>query len=312
MRELQSNESFIDLNFNVKYNTTNPPTVDEVVASLQSLKTILRQSTKFVDAAYKNFDIFQTEILVQDIEAGSLEEWLVVRAYYRVVGEDNHEKLKVIFNDITGDKQKMGRLLDMGAGVVIGASVLIAGSALIGGLSEDEQQVVNNYHTEITNSIVNSNLGLDAAQVAELTEKTVTKNTVTNAVKFIQPAKREPGATISIGDSASGVPDIGTELIKATPEFYKQEPAATDSDDYSEAKVYIHAVNQRSLSGWAGLVPEILPESVEFKLSADVDPIALHDHGSSELKADITVVKKWNKSKKAYVMDHVFINSVDI
>ncbi len=68
---------------------------------------------------------------------------------------------------------------------------------------------------------------------------------------------------------------------------------------YSNADVVIYASDRdKADKVWAGIVPDIADTRVQFILKPGIDPKVLH--GKVRIKADISVISKFNKPKKIF------------
>lgn len=301
---LAANERIIEADFKVTYNTEYPPSVKDVIKSLSSLEYLIKKGALVLEAAYPDIKIVSTEVYVQDIEAGSLYEWLRVTCLTRAVGEENLQKLEEVFNDILQDGGKVNSLLMLGTGAFIGAGI-VAGSALLG---DAEVQPVNNYNTV---NIVNvaQDAGITGEELEHIVQANMNKKVAASAVDFVQPAKGE-NATISLGDNDALT--IPSEVVKNAPTVSSLEPPERKEDDYSNIDLYVYASDQDSNSrGWAGIAPELFDNRVKFELGEDLDSFTLHNAGK-KLKADITLVRRYDKDKRAYVPEKIIIHNTTI
>lgn len=301
---LAANERIIEADFKVTYNTENPPSVKDVIKSLSSLEYLIKKGALILEAAYPDIKIVSTNVYVQDIEAGSLYEWLKVTCLTRAIGEDNLQKLEEVFNDILQDGGKVNSLVMLGTGAFIGAGI-VAGSALLSG---DELQPVNNYNSV---NIVNvaQEAGITGEQIENIVEANMNKKVATNAVEFVQPAKNED-ATISLGDNETLT--IPSEVVKNTPTVTNFEPPERKEEDYSNIDLYVYASDQDSSSrGWAGIAPELFETRVKFELGEELDSFTLHNAGK-KLTADITLIRKYDKEKRNYVPEKIIIHKTAI
>ncbi len=299
---LAANERVIETDFKVTYNTENPPSVKDVIKSLSSLEYLIQKGVLVLEAAYPDIKIVSTDVYVQDIEAGSLYEWLKVTCLTRAIGENNLQKLEEVFNDILQDGGKVNSLVMLGTGAFIGAGI-VAGSAL---LSDDEVQPVNTYNTVNIVSVA-QNAGITGEQIESIVAANMNKKVATSAVEFVQPAKDE-NATISLGDNETLT--IPREVVKNAPTVTNFDPPERKEDDYSNIDLYVYASDQDSSSrGWAGIAPELFEKRVKFELGEELDSFTLHNAGK-KIKANITLVKKYDKEKRDYVPEKIIIHSM--
>ena len=109
------------------------------------------------------------------------------------------------------------------------------------------------------------------------------------ALAFIQPAKRESGATIRGGSAL-----IDADAIAAAPSVLDIALDRDDEDDHTPhegVEVVIHATDiDHNASGWAGHIPGIWEKRLRMKLFPAIAPTRLF--GKDKITADIILVSK--------------------
>lgn len=109
----------IDIDFRIKYNMDTTPSVDDVITSLTALQHLIPKSVTVLDRLYPELTIHTTELLVEDVRAGSLWEDLKVKLTVGLVGEENAKKLQEILDDSIKNHHMLNKLLYLGFGAVI-------------------------------------------------------------------------------------------------------------------------------------------------------------------------------------------------
>ena len=134
------------------------------------------------------------------------------------------------------------------------------------------------------------------------------KKLTEEVVGAMSPAKLTEGSTLEI----EGVPsqlNVDAESVKAIPAKYVQPQQENKIEEYKNTDIYIFASDQdKRTSGWAGIVPQLFEQRVKFKLADDIDPFQLHGHRN--LKADIAVVKQFNRATRQFEIKEVLIIKV--
>lgn len=304
-----------EFDFKVTYNITNEPTLDDVIISLNALKHLIPKGVSVVNKIRPDLYIKTTDIIVQDVEAGSLLERLKVKCAVGLVGEDNAKKLGTALTEVVDDSVKnhnmLSKIIYAGVGSVMGAGVVMA----VNSCSPNDTPIVNNYYdNSVSVAVLSENSDLTGEQVVEIVKDTMDKKTVQKAAEFIRPAKNDPKATIDIGDKQQAsqfYEQISADVIEKTPEKVEFEPPETKAKDHAKIDLFINASDQdRATKGWAGIVPDLFSDRVAFELSNDIDPNSLHGH--RKINADITVIEKYDKNTKQYKPSKVIIQHVNI
>lgn len=294
-------DKVIEIDFHIKYNMANTPTVADVIDSLSALQHLIPKSVTVLDKLHPTLSISMDEILVTDVVVGSLFEKVKVKLLVGLVGSENTAKLDEIMNDSIKKHNGLGKLLYASMGVVVGVGAMTA----VKSCAPAEQAVVNNYYDNSANTVLLAeNTNMTGEQVVEVVRSVMDKKTVQKTAQLIRPAKSDAHATIDINDEY-----IPSEVISVIPERVELTQPEHQEQDYTNIDVYISASDQdKSTQGWAGIVPDLFEKRVRFELSGNVEPFKLH--GQRRVKADITVVKKYNKPRRQYVVDKVIIHRI--
>lgn len=296
----------IDIDFHIKYNMTTTPSVDDVITSLTSLQHLIPKSVAVLDKLHPELTIHSTELLVEDVRAGSLWEDLKVKLTVGLVGEENAKKLQEILDDSIKNNHMLSKLLYLTFGAVVTYGTMTA----VQSCSKKEQAVVNNFYDNSTNiAILSEHSGLSGDEVVAVVQSVMDKKTVQKTADFIRPAKQDPNGSIEIGGKTDTPQTIPNEIVQVVPEQVEIPPQEEQEQDYSNVDVYVYASDQdKSTQGWAGIVPDLFEQRVKFELAEDINPHELH--GQRKIKADITVIKRYQKSQNKYVVTKVIIHRV--
>lgn len=296
----------IDIDFHIKYNMTTTPSVDDVVTSLTALQHLIPKSVTVLDKIYPELTIHTAELLVEDVRVGSLWEDLKVKLTVGLVGEQNAEKLQEVLNDSIKHHHMLSKLLYAGFGAVVAFGAITA----VQSCSKKEQAVVNNFYDNSTNiAVLSEHSNLSGDEVVAVVKSVMDKKTVQKTADFIQPAKQDPNGSIEIGSKTANPQTIPNEIVQAVPEQVEAPQQEEREQDYSNIDVYIYASDQdKNTQGWAGIVPELFERRVKFELAEDINPHRLH--GQRKINADITVIERYQKSQKKYMVAKVIIRQV--
>lgn len=305
------------------YTTLEPVPIDDVITSLQGLKELLQTSPRIIQGFIPGVEIRGIEIYVEEIKDGSLFDFLKIDLVFG--GEEHYQKFREIvqrwsaskYNADPNDpeqveeyeKEIMKRFLYFVAATAISTGIVYA--ITTSGADQATQTTVNVHD----NTIINFGAGefdMDGDQIRAVVKeatKDKQKEIAKAAIKAIKPAKQDDQATLDIG----GITEVSfaQDVVKAVPTKYTPPMPSEQTTDYPNADVVIYAsdIGQRR-KVWAGIVPGIIDDRVKFLLSDDLDPSKIH--GNLRFKADISVIKKFNKSENKYVVDSVLIKSTNL
>lgn len=304
---IDSNEAIIETEFTIFYSTKNFVPIPKIIDSLKSIESILSRTPKFVEAAYPGIKVYESQVFINHLESGSLNIKVVLR---QVLGDSKYERgeklideSKKLIKDVISDSKTMNNIITFGMGAIVSAGVCYAI------LPQKQSQPTPAPTTIINNGIMNQSgtMILSPEQAQAVLDKIPQKQAAQDAVNFIKPAKDDPNATIEIQDQ-SKIKQVSfdSNYVKQVPEKYEPPKPEHKEEHFKNQDVYIYASDRDKISsGWAGIVPDLFENRVNFDLGDGVDPDTLH--GKRKIKADIIVVSKFNKTKKEYYPARVTI-----
>jgi len=297
----------------IYYSNSNKVPVKTVVKSLLAAESLLTEMKPAIRALFPEVNIKEINIYVDKIESSSIINDLFIDMVFGSEAEYEkfREKIRTINGKIMGKssteealfmKQLMGLIL--GAGLAAGITWAVTSNG------ESAPKAVNNYNTTVNNIVIgessskNSLSGEDIlAIIATTTDK---KKVAKAAVDFAAPAKDDEKATISINENDHLT--LNVDLIKSTPAEYIAPKPEEKAVSYANVPVFITASDSRGRrQGWAGSVAGIIDKPLKVVIADDVDPSKLH--GNININADISVIQKYNPTKKQYVSKEILIKS---
>lgn len=244
----------------VYYNTTKPVPIKDVVLALQGLEGVLKSLPK-VMTGLTGVKIQSCEFLVQSIESGSLIEDIAVRFFFK-----DRAGLDAFVDKMGSNKMVKGSVIAVGIAGIVGYGLHAAMSGKPSpNITANNNVIINigagevNMTPEQFTAVVKAAVG-DKKSVAE------------SALKFIDPARRDPGSTVSI-DGAAGV-DGAKSKVEFSAAAIAEAPARIDLDvnerleEFTSTTLTIRATNLDSKKlGWAG---KLGPR--EERLPIELDP----------------------------------------
>ncbi len=284
--------------YGIKYTTTYPVPIDEIVDSLQALERILKRTPAFLEKAYDGIKVLETNVYVEKIESGSLLQKLIVE--YVLNGKENHEEVKRLAAKIAKESP------------VVRNVVLVAATALVTyGAMSAIQGGEPSTHVEAHNSVIlnaGGDINLSTQDIQELLDKVSDKKTLAKeAVAVTRPAKGDDQATIQF----EGMPNltIPAEAISEIPGDYQPPVPLERKVNYESVILLVDASDRHKRSGgWGGSAPGITSSRKPFSLNDAVDPEEVH--GRTRIKADIVVHERFVKTKKEYQIHSIEIMKV--
>ena len=291
---------FVETTYRIHYQTGTPVPIDDVIESLRSIERLIKRTPKFVEAAYKGVQVVGVDVYVDSLQTGSLIEEFMVRFVFK--GKENYDNAKEVVAKLVEDNDVIRTVVAVGVGGLITAGAM---SALGSKAPSTHVEAYNN--TIIT---IGGVADMGAGDIKKILEGITDKKTLAKeAIGAIVPAKTDPDATIEF--AGFNALTMGTELLRELPDEYVPPVQDEDSQDYADVDLVVYASDRdKTTSAWAGLVPGIVDKRVPFSLGEDVDPTKLH--GRTRVRADITVISKFNKKKKSFEPKKVEIRKTNM
>lgn len=283
------NQTFeISTTYQVKYTNKAPVPIAEIVKSLQAYERILHLTPAFIEKAYAGIKIVEVEVSVRSLESGSLLEDYAIRYVFR--GQANYDQAKQTFEKIMENNEALRLAVAVGVGAYLAYGVM----------SSMPNNAPSLHIENVQNSVitVGAKVGLSEEDIETVLKSTPNKKKLAkDAIQVLSPARSDSSAAIEV----DGFDDLimPPEAIAEAPKEYVAPEPDERTLDYSNADIVIYASDRDKHDlGWAGLVPGIVDKRVKFDLDSSIDPSKLH--GRVRIKADISVVSKYNKAKKAF------------
>lgn len=287
--------------YKARFTINEPVPVDIAIKSLKSFEALLERTRLLVSMALDNVDIQSTEVFVKEVGEGSFIVDFLVKY---VIGEENRQKAEEIFESTLRNNAKVRTIVAIG----VGAAMVVGAQALYSNLfpSAPQQPSIEAYNSVIINAA--GDVNISAEQIKEYQKSLKdSKKLAQETVNALAPARLTPNSEIEI-DGLQNL-KVHSEFINTVPETYQPPVPDEKEEPYSNINILIFASDKdRSESGWAGNIPSLFTKRVKFILGDDVQPSVLH--GNVQVKADILVRERFNKTKRMYEPYEVLILAV--
>lgn len=283
-------KAYIDVPFEMYYDTKNGIPIEDAIEQLKALNKIIGKQSSVVSSLTKT-TIERTEVFVSELIEGSWQEKLCIRLFFK--SEEEYERFKNACGDIDM-KDWLKVVIAMGFGAFLLYSVQQMQP------KEESKPQVN---IEISNNSGIVSLGKSIDLNDEQINKVLEKNS--------NPSKADKQATLDVinpakNGGATKVQMAGFEELTIPQSSFESLPDEVPNQDGKEREkphqnidLYIYASDRdKANKGWAGIVPDLFEQRVNFELAEGVDPNTLH--GQRKIKADIIVHEKYVPSKKEY------------
>lgn len=244
----------------VYYNTKNPVPIKDVIIALQGLEGVLKSLPK-VMTGLTGVEIDGVEFLVQSIESGSLIEDIAIKFFFK-----DRAGLDAFVEKMGANKMVKG-------GVIAAALAGLVGYGLHAAMSGKPSPNI----TANNNVIINIGAGevnMTPEQFTAVVKAAVgdKKGVAESALKFINPARKDPGSTVVFDEPGSE--DKTAQKIEFSASAISEAPARIELDanerleEYKGATLTIRATNLDSKkTGWAGKLGHR-----EERLPIELDP----------------------------------------
>lgn len=288
--------------YRVRFTVSDPVPVSIVIESLRAHERLLKKSSKFLESVYDGLHITATNVYVEEIVDGS---WVVDFLVKYVIGEENADEARRLWENIVGDNERMRTAVAVAAGSLLTAGMLGAYQAYM----PDAPSIPA---IEAHNSVVINAAGdvnIPAERVEEFIEQNRNnKQVAKDTLAALKPASVTPGSMMEVQGVAVDL-SLSSEAIEALPEDMSFIPPNEQDDVYSDVSIYISASDEDSgKRGWAGTISNVVDTRIKFVLDDDIDPRDLH--GRRRIQADIIVHKVYDASTNEYRIKSATITDV--
>lgn len=275
----------------VYYNTKKPVPIKEVIIALQGLEGLLKPLPLLM-SNLTGIDVDGGEFLIQSIESGSLIEDVVIRFFFK-------DKANLdAFVDKLSENKKVKAL------VITAAIASLAGYGLRLATSDKPAPSITATNSVIIQSGAGAlNISNEAFSTAVTNSVTDKKGTAESSLKFINPARSDPGSTIEFDNQVS----ISSAAILEAPTKIVLEPNER-VEEFKNAVLTIRATNLDSKkTGWAGRVG-----NRDDRLPIELDPSVNEADifGRTTVTVDAALIYKEKGKSRELKASRIYIRRV--
>ncbi len=275
--------------------------IPDIIESLLSIEKLIQLSPSVLEHA-TNIPIHKIEVYVDEVSAGSLLEKIAVRLFFK-----SEEDMEAYLDKIREKVQTPGMAKNLFLTTVI-ATIIGYGLYWAASSKGDVGATTINANNNVIINLGAGQVDLTPEAFKAIVETAVTdkKAAATNAVGFLKPARGDLQATIKLDQNEAL--EFKRDVINAAPlvvEFPKQE----QFEDIHDVDLQIRATNLDSLKqGWAAIIPDKVDRRVRLVLDPSVKPSEIA--GRFQVRADVTLFKKLDKTGSNFVPDYIYLRNL--
>lgn len=286
-----SNILVVDTEYSIYYTNKNFIPIEKVISSLKSLESNIHYTSKFIEKAYPDYKVIDSEIFIENLKSGSLDVKLIIRkSLHQIEKATKKVSLVAPSKETVKDIVKQTTI----ALIIEGIKLATAAPATI--------PTVNNIVNNITINIESPHLSDENYQ--SVIDKIPKKALAENAINITSPAKLEDNAEIKINNREKNEVVLSRDILDSIPQTYTPPIQEEKEVFHQDIKLSIYASDKdRREHGWYGSIHSINHKRVALKLNESVKPDQLH--GKTEVIASILVHEKFNKQKKSYEISYI-------
>lgn len=286
--------------------------IKDVAESLLALEAIIRQSPDVLEAMFPGTKIQSVEVYINELKSDSIWEDVVVKFIF-----GNQKKFDEFIASV---RERIGMDNIMNNPQLLSSIILVM--ILSGGayyLGKDKSATPEQKATIEANNNTIIQIGAGMVDLSAEDFKAIIDSAIKdkeklakNAIKVVNPAKRDPEASITFNDNKEL--RIQNESVKAMPRFVQEPEDEEYIEDYNNIDLEIRAIDLDSTKrGWAVVVPDLHKRRVRLQLDPTVSPEDLLD--KRKVNANVTVIfghdKEYNKIPKLVFLREIIAESAN-
>ena len=286
--------------------------IKDVAESLLALEAIIRQSPDVLEAMFPGTKIQSVEVYINELKSDSIWEDIVVKFIF-----GNQQKLDEFIANV---RERIGMDNIMNSPQLLSSIILVmilSGGAYYLGKDKSatpEQKATIEANNNTIIQIGAGIIGLSSEDFKAIIDSAIKDKDklAKNAIKVVNPAKRDPEASITFNDNEEL--RIQNESVKAMPRFVQEPEDEEYVEDHINIELEIRAIDLDSTKrGWAVVVPDLHKKRVRLQLDPTVNSEDLLD--KRKVNANITVIfghdKEYNKIPKLVFLREIIEESAN-
>lgn len=270
----------------IKIETDQAIEVSALIKHLQALEKVAKQSNKTF-SALTNSEVISVELLIEEIEHGSLWEDIVLKLTFK--DQQNLDQFLEASRNWIIENPMTATTIGLG-GIVLGGLIALGFSRLKKNTTEEgDRVIINNYGTIIQNGAGALNIG--EAEFKKALEKTEDKAKLAqNAQKFAQMAKSPTGAgSITFGNpEAENALEIPSNVVSHIPLYNEPEPSEDKTTTFENITLQIRSLDRDKYTGWLGYIEGAFIQRLPLEIPINTDLNVLSKQEA--VKATVTLV----------------------
>lgn len=282
----------VDTEYKIYYTNKNFIPIDEIISSLKSLESNIHYTSKFIEKAYPDFKVMNSEIFIENLQSGSLNLKLIIRKSLQAAAQ-NSKKISSIAptKETVKDIVKQATI----ALIIEGTKLAVA--------TPPTPSITNN--TTINNTIINvQSMHINEDDYQSVLAKIPKKTLAENAINITKPAKLEDEAKIKFNHQEKNEVVFDRKILDPIPSNYVPPEQEERETFYQDIKLSIYALDKdKRETGWYGSIHTINHKRVALKLNDSVKPEQLH--GRVEITASILLHERFNQTKNKYEISYI-------
>ncbi|ENX37174.1 MULTISPECIES: hypothetical protein [Acinetobacter] len=284
----------VDTEYEIYYTNKNFIPIDEIISSLKALESNIHHTSKFIEKAYPDFKVLDSEIFIENLQSGSLNLKLIIRKSLHAA-KANAKKI----THIAPSKETIKDIVKQAT-----IALIVEGTKLA---TASPQVPVTNQNITINNNITNiQSMNLSESDYNSIISKISQKTLAENAINITKPAKLEDDAQIKFNHKDKEEVVFDRKVLDPMPSTYTPPVQEERETFHQDIKLSIYASDKdRRENGWAGSIHSLNHNRVTLKLNNSVKPEQLH--GRTEVIASVLVHEKFNSLKKKYEISYIEI-----
>ena len=282
----------VDTEYSIFYSNKKFIPIDEVISSLRALESNIHYTSKFIEKAYPNYKVINSEIFIENLKSGSLDVKLIVRKSLHFI-----EKSSKTATQFIPSKETIKDIIKQST-----IALIIEGTKLATA-TPATPSIVNNITVNNINTTIQSPY-LNEIQYQEVLSKIPQKSLAENAINITKPAKLENKAEIKFAYQDKNEVTFDRSILDPIPATYTPPTLDEKEQFHQDIVLSIYASDKdRRETGWAGSIHSLNHKRVSLKLNESVKPDQLH--GMTEVVASVMVHEKFNRQKKVYEISYI-------
>jgi hypothetical protein len=260
--------------------------MQDIAESLLALTKIVERTPRLLDELLEDASVDRVEIYLDELKSGSLFERAAFKFFFK-----SQKEFDSFFR--TGGKKLGVDALKKNKKAI---PYLILCAVLMGGIyairrgvgDKDRTVQVENHATQMI-QITAGTLNMEPSDLKDVLVRVLKDNNdlARDAVKFVRPAKREQGASITLDDDDSS--SLTSQVVNSFPKELHELPAPEFVEEHHGIEVQIRAVDLDSTKkGWAAKIPAISEARVKLQLAPFMDGTELME--KKVVHGDVTAV----------------------